>query len=232
MKKSRSGFTLIELLVVIAIIAILAAILLPVFASARESARKASCENNLKQLSTAVMAYTQDYDESMPPQANPPVPPTGGAPASTTVVAAGLPGNWEDEIYSYLKSSGVYHCPDDSNGGTKTSYAANAYSGSAGNYAVFSPTGTNLSILATPANTVLFAELPGAGNGTTVSAVYGPGNLTLGAAVGSAGAWNAVVHGGNQGSNYAYADGHVKYLQAGRRPVAAAAAGNPWYTAQ
>ena len=62
----RNGFTLIELLVVIAIIAILAAILFPVFARAREKARQASCQSNLKQLALAVMMYAQDYDETMP----------------------------------------------------------------------------------------------------------------------------------------------------------------------
>ena len=62
----RRGFTLIELLVVIAIIAILAAILFPVFAKAREKARSASCESNLKQISLAVLMYAQDYDEKFP----------------------------------------------------------------------------------------------------------------------------------------------------------------------
>ena len=61
-----SGFTLIELLVVIAIIAILAAILFPVFAQAREAARKSSCQSNLKQIANGVMMYSQDYDETMP----------------------------------------------------------------------------------------------------------------------------------------------------------------------
>ena len=62
----KKGFTLIELLVVIAIIAILAAILFPVFARARENARRASCQSNLKQISLGVMQYTQDYDERLP----------------------------------------------------------------------------------------------------------------------------------------------------------------------
>jgi len=62
----RKGFTLIELLVVIAIIAILAAILFPVFARARENARKTNCQSNLKQLGVACLAYAQDYDECFP----------------------------------------------------------------------------------------------------------------------------------------------------------------------
>jgi prepilin-type N-terminal cleavage/methylation domain-containing protein/prepilin-type processing-associated H-X9-DG protein len=69
-KHSRQGFTLIELLVVIAIIAILAAILFPVFAQARESARRASCTSNLKQCTTAFLMYAQDYDETFQSQEN------------------------------------------------------------------------------------------------------------------------------------------------------------------
>src|SRR4028119_1194142 len=64
--RNSQGFTLIELLVVIAIIAILAAILFPVFARARESARKASCLSNLKQIGLGIMQYQQDYDEKFP----------------------------------------------------------------------------------------------------------------------------------------------------------------------
>src|SRR5688572_20769118 len=65
-RRERAGFTLIELLVVIAIIAILAAILFPVFAQAREKARQTSCLSNMKQLGTSFMMYTQDYDERLP----------------------------------------------------------------------------------------------------------------------------------------------------------------------
>ncbi len=64
--RSRAGFTLIELLVVIAIIAVLAAILFPVFAQAREKARQTACLSNLKQMGTAVMMYSLDYDETLP----------------------------------------------------------------------------------------------------------------------------------------------------------------------
>src|SRR5512147_426654 len=66
MQSRKSGFTLIELLVVIAIIAILAAILFPVFAQARSAARRTQCLSNMKQVGTALLMYTQDYDESLP----------------------------------------------------------------------------------------------------------------------------------------------------------------------
>ena len=65
-KERNRGFTLIELLVVIAIIAILAAILFPVFARARENARKANCQSNMKQLGLAILQYAQDHDETLP----------------------------------------------------------------------------------------------------------------------------------------------------------------------
>ena len=68
MKKLRVGFTLIELLVVIAIIAILASILLPVFATARERARTSSCANNENKISLAMIAYAHDFDETWPPR--------------------------------------------------------------------------------------------------------------------------------------------------------------------
>ena len=67
LRARRTGFTLIELLVVIAIIAILASILFPVFARARENARRSACQSNLKQIGLSFMQYTQDYDEKLPP---------------------------------------------------------------------------------------------------------------------------------------------------------------------
>ena len=66
---SKKGFTLIELLVVIAIIAILAAILFPVFARARENARRSSCQSNHKQIALGILQYTGDYDDTLPPVA-------------------------------------------------------------------------------------------------------------------------------------------------------------------
>ncbi len=106
--KPRSGFTLIELLVVIAIIAILAAILFPVFAKAREKARQITCASNQKQLGLAFFQYAQDYDEKFPIGAYPFLP-----SANRIFVGAG----WAGEVYPYVKSIGLYKCPDDATTG-------------------------------------------------------------------------------------------------------------------
>jgi len=116
-RSRNTGFTLIELLVVIAIIAILAAILFPVFATAREKARQSSCTSNLKQLGLAFAQYTQDYDESFPMY--------GWASSPWSY--------WPLIVYPYIKSQGVYKCPDDQNTGTygntgfPVSYGYNIY---------------------------------------------------------------------------------------------------------
>ena len=96
--QKRSGFTLIELLVVIAIIAILAAILFPVFAQARVAARGASSQSNVRQQSLGIIMYAQDYDERFPLNAQ--------YPQSAA-------SNWDKALFPYLKSATVYHCPQD-----------------------------------------------------------------------------------------------------------------------
>ncbi|MEN6304529.1 MAG: prepilin-type N-terminal cleavage/methylation domain-containing protein [Armatimonadia bacterium] len=102
-RRSRAGFTLIELLVVIAIIAILAAILFPVFAKAREKARQSSCLSNVKQAAMATLQYVQDYDETLP-------------------VAIGGRPDWSlfwttvELIQPYMKSRQLIFCPSDPTG--------------------------------------------------------------------------------------------------------------------
>ena len=106
----RKGFTLIELLVVIAIIAILAAILFPVFSRAREKARGASCMSNMKQLALAVIQYTQDYDEKLPIGRS-----TNGDNPFTFVRYDGVivrtQGYWWLTIQPYMKNLQIMICP-------------------------------------------------------------------------------------------------------------------------
>jgi len=157
----RRGFTLIELLVVIAIIAILAAILFPVFAQVREKARSIACLSNEKQIGLAVVQYVQDYDEHF---------------------AGGVNGNgggsgWAGQLYPYVKSTAVFHCPDDSTppgtGQNPSSYALNsnvivhsaiAYDGcSTATTPVIVPTYT-LSALNAPTESVMIFEVLNSGN--------------------------------------------------------------------
>ena len=92
----RRGFTLIELLVVIAIIAILAAILFPVFAQAREAARKSACTSNMKQIGLALQTYAVDYDGIFPPSQLP---------------STGANVSWPSMLYAYVKNEGIFVCP-------------------------------------------------------------------------------------------------------------------------
>jgi prepilin-type N-terminal cleavage/methylation domain-containing protein/prepilin-type processing-associated H-X9-DG protein len=203
------AFTLIELLVVIAIIAILAAILFPVFAKAREKARQASCQSNLKQLSLAVMMYAQDYDESMPPAYyyGPNWSPeyawdfTLDWSASPPAVSLGLLG-------PYTKSGQINACPSfqaESWGRPHTGFAYNTtYLG----HGQFEPTPQPASLAAVqrPAETALLCD-SALYMGDTLSA-----NNYLRAPSDPAHAWiGPHVHFRHAGAaDVAYVDGHVK----------------------
>ncbi len=147
-----SAFTLIELLVVIAIIAILAAILFPVFAQAREKARQTSCLSDTKQMGLAMYQYIQDYDETYP----------------NGTYNYGNIGGWAGQVYPYVKSIGVYRCPSDYvnvlAADKASSYGMNSNFGTGGNRSATPPIpNTSISMADTnaPASTVLLYEVEG-----------------------------------------------------------------------
>jgi prepilin-type N-terminal cleavage/methylation domain-containing protein/prepilin-type processing-associated H-X9-DG protein len=125
--RSRRGFTLIELLVVIAIIAILAAILFPVFAQARDQARQTTCLNNCKQLGTALQMYAQDYDEGLPSW-------SFGKLLSSPIFKDWGYSTWVPAMMPYVKNTGVFACPNGPT--TGTSWPNQAIAGPKGNQMV------------------------------------------------------------------------------------------------
>jgi len=222
--RKSNGFTLIELLVVIAIIAILAAILFPVFAKVREKARQTSCLSNEKQLGLAFVQYSNDNDEQLP----------YGLIGANTHPWAGQ--GWANQIYPYVKSKGVFKCPDDTLGGSNISYAYN-------NDLVWTNNGytwggANLAGFTAPAKTVLlfecsntrtvdpsqFEQSDPVGNGSSnlYSALIlrtgwlGAGNntYTSGEAIGTSdGNYGAATGLHTDGSNFLLCDGHAKWMQ-------------------
>ena len=211
--RARAGFTLIELLVVIAIISILAAILFPVFAQAREKARAISCASNLRQIALAYQQYVQDHDGSYP---------------SSWAVDPAQPG-WAVVLQPYVHDTGVFQCPSDRWRYTPgdpiwfvTTYWSNGnlnqQPGGAGTQLI----GVNEAVLTAPALTVLVGDGVGVqgagyynqcGNGNSANSSLSMQNLCP--------AWNGVTspaqlsgtaqqHQG--GSNYAFTDGHVRWL--------------------
>ncbi|MDR3709508.1 MAG: DUF1559 domain-containing protein [Capsulimonadaceae bacterium] len=141
--KPRRGFTLIELLVVIAIIAILAAILFPVFATAREKARATACLSNEKQIGLAVVQYNADYDETEP----------CGFSRTNRLIG------WACQLYPYVKSKAVFVCPSDTTPGASSSYAIN--NNIIGTTGSVPYPGLALSMFTAPSKTVLLAEITG-----------------------------------------------------------------------
>ena len=208
----RRGFTLIELLVVIAIIAILAAILFPVFARAREKARTASCLSNVKELALGVTMYAQDYDETNPGCYRD----RNNAPIGPVWQYTGNYWYWDDMIYPYVKNLQIYICPSGTS--SRSDYMASQYS-MAGSH---TNPGTKLSSIAKPAQEILLFDgrhrTCGRPHGYRLDSngswkwCYGypavnefefPGDNTY--------ARDMSRH--NNGCNYAFADGHAKWLQ-------------------
>ena len=210
----RKGFTLIELLVVIAIIAILAAILFPVFARAREKARQASCQSNLKQIALAVLMYVEDHDEIFPFWA------TFTADGSYQPMPV-YPGNnyvvlWADAIYPYVKNTQIFVCP--SMRGDWIGYSWNANLGDEGNYRNTAPrwTGVSLASVPEPAGTGMIVD-------RKIITYYNPPDVfweskggyfpVMGTDNLTDLTWAHNPH--NEGSNIVFVDGHAKWYRAG-----------------
>ena len=229
-QNKKAAFTLIELLVVIAIIAILAAILFPVFARARENARRASCMSNLKQIGLGIMMYVQDYDEKYPLAAivSYETPPNGLWYQNTRISPPNISWFWQQTVYPYTKSDQLYYCPS-------AQFTTHPYSGQYGaNAQVIQPyTPLSLAAVNSPATTYMamdsgmyeiridssvdyvnnptgsFWYIPGTAKFTgTPAASLTPYPLT------GSGAADYESDGRHfDGNNVIFADGHVKWIK-------------------
>jgi prepilin-type processing-associated H-X9-DG protein len=193
-------------LVVIAIISILAAILFPVFARARENARRASCQSNLKQIALGVFMYAQDYDEKFPKDA---VNDTGPYTDSN-------PYGWADAMQPYLKSTQIFQCPSET-GGPSSDPTTQYYSDYWINY---NATNQSDASFDAPAVTILLGDggsdtAPTQANGLTGSSRYFSvgGGLTCSSSLVMQNGYipNGGSHRHLTGTNVAFADGHVKW---------------------
>ncbi len=188
----RRGFTLIELLVVIAIITILASILFPVFAKAREKARQASCQSNLVQLAMALLMYAEDHDERLP--------------INGPQVSAPYTGRWwSGRVYSYVKNDQVYLCPSR---GSWLSYSINSRV-SEWDWAA------SLGEIRRPATTVLIADSAPALKYVLNEVYEAEPDWVLHAPYDqTAYLWCPPHERHNAMANFAFCDGHVKAMRA------------------
>jgi prepilin-type N-terminal cleavage/methylation domain-containing protein/prepilin-type processing-associated H-X9-DG protein len=206
----KRGFTLIELLVVIAIIAILAAILFPVFARAREKARQSSCLSNVKQISLAVLMYAQDYDERLPLQYHN----SGSAPAETLLEPGGR-SVWYVYIEPYLKNEEILACPSQIDEhfyvqGGSSLRVTDPVLGYGWNYNFCYIQPVKLARITEPASVINICEQAG-------SLPYG--RWFNEADAGSKNfVWDYDRH--NGGANYGFCDGHAKWISGQRVPHA------------
>jgi prepilin-type N-terminal cleavage/methylation domain-containing protein/prepilin-type processing-associated H-X9-DG protein len=200
----RKGFTLIELLVVIAIIAILAAILFPVFAKAREKARQASCLSNMRQMGTAFAMYAQDYDE---------VCVDDSAIPGYPVLTGGM-CSWRFKLQPYIKNWQVYSCPN----GNRTDPSSTAWQ-YRDNYGINGNIlGATLASMTAPANCIAMGDSSHwyGNQGTGAAFAYPSVALPGGPGCGSCTVTSQVDKGTrhNGGSNLAFCDGHAKWMAA------------------
>ena len=220
MRAKRPGFTLIELLVVIAIIAILAAILFPVFARARENARRTSCLNNVKQIGLAFMQYTQDNDEMYPM--------IGFNTGDNIRYPNGVTSsnNWILRVYPYINSAQIFNCPSNTiapwTGGTAPSPVSNT---SYGANAQMLNVAISMAAVQRPAETLMLADSAGQAPYAVFDVYYSGPSSTR---------WMEDRH--LEGANLAFADGHAKWKKMSRnasnQPIPPKAAqGVYWYAA-
>lgn len=238
-KLNRNGFTLIELLVVIAIITILAAILFPVFARAREQARKAACQSNLKQIGLGVAMYVQDFDETFPAASMAYTVPTTAWPRKTNSGAAINTAYWFVVIAPYVKSTQLFVCPTAGeipfSGGYGWNICGTRYCGTGcdtgvGNGFGWSPSNPNtptgallkVAQVTEAANTIMIADPASNSYGSNGQLFFPPTSTSTMNRI-------PILHGGQVGpftsspsvttspssmtggGNFLYADGHVKF---------------------